>query len=421
MMQRSSFPRMAGVWGCFAAGLAGVPLAGWSQEALRSAVIGDRSYTTRSAPLQNPEEYHIAGPLSYRLGLSYSLEWMDNVFHADTNKESDFAHTPQLDFDARWQITQESMLHFGTGISYRKYQETEGQDRLGVTPNSELAWDIRVKDWVFTLYDRFNYSQDVISQGTLTGIAAFPRFENTAGVRASWRPNAFGVQLGYGHENYFSSSSQFTYLDRTSEQFFSRFGYSFAAQTEAGLEVTGGLVNYSDTVQSDNQNVSVGPFVSWQVTKAISLDLRGGYVTYDFDPSDLQANPQQLNSYYAGLGARYQITQHIVDTLDINKEVQQALNQGGQFIEQLTIRNGIGWAFHKHATFGGDVFYTRGKEPRVGFEDRYHQLGFGTTVRYEITDNLAPSLRYSYARRNSNQSGRDYVVNSVVFSITYRF
>ena len=116
MMHCSSFPRKAGVWGCLTASMALVPLSSWSQEALRSAVIGDRAYTTRTAPLQNPTEYHIAGPLSYRLGLTYSLAWMDNGFHADTNTESDFAHTPQLAFDARWQFTKESIRPFATGI-----------------------------------------------------------------------------------------------------------------------------------------------------------------------------------------------------------------------------------------------------------------------------------------------------------------
>lgn len=423
MMQRTSFPRMAGVGSGVVASLALFAPSGQSQDALHSAVIGDKAYQSRTAPIQVPSQYHTAGPLSYSLGVGYSLEWIDNVFHTAQNKESDFIHTPQFDFDGRWQISKESMLHFGGGISYRKYQQTKGQDRLGVTPNSELAWDIRAKDWLFTVYDRFNYSQDVLSQPGLTNSASFPRFENTAGVRTSWRPNRFGLQLGYGHENSFSSSATFTYLDRVSEHFFGRLGYSIAPRTEVGIELSGGLTDYAQTVQSDNQNFSVGPFANWQITQQLGVDIRGGYVTYHFDPNPAFPIAQNMNSYYAGFGARYQITRHILNSLDITKEVQQGLNAGGQFIEQTSIRNSLAWSFHKHATFGGDVFYTRGKEPNRAAitEDRYNQLGFGTTLRYELTDHLAPSVRYTYARRNSNQSSRDYAVNSVVLSLSYRF
>lgn len=403
------------------------PNVAWSQDALHSAVAADRSYKLRSAPLQYPQEYHVIGALSYRLGVSYSLEWLDNVFNTSTNKQSDFLHTPQFDIDARWQVTKESMLHFGTGVSYRKYQDTKSQDRLGVTPSSELAWDIRVQDWVFTVYDRFSYTQDVISQASLAGVASFPRLENTAGLRTSWRPNRFGLQMGYGHVNNFTSQVQdqanarIDRGDHTSEQFFSRAGYSIAPQTEVGLEVSGGLTDYSEVAQSDNQSISVGPFLDWQLTQKLSLDLRGGFVRYHFDPSTLRANSDNKNSYYAGASVRYQLTQHITESLEVEKQIQQGLNQGSQFIEETSIRNAINWAFHRHASFGTDVFYTRGKEPQLALEERYNQLGIGTTFRYELTKNLAPSLRYTYARRNSNQSSRDYAVNSIVFSISYRF
>ena len=76
------------------------------------------------------------------------------------------------------------MLSFGVGVSYEHYLDNSHLSHLNVSPDSALAWDITAKDWLFTIYDRISYSQDVISQAALSGTARFPRFENTAGLRA---------------------------------------------------------------------------------------------------------------------------------------------------------------------------------------------------------------------------------------------
>ena len=149
-----------------------------------------------------------AGPVQFGVGLSYSLVWNDNVNNTDTGRDWDLMHRPVLNLSAGWPATQNSMLSFAMGVGYTAYTRNSDLDRLYISPNSELAWDIPVRDFVFTLYDRFSYSEDVLSQPALSGTAQFPRFDNTAGVRDRGSPDKWFVQAGYGHENYFTTESE---------------------------------------------------------------------------------------------------------------------------------------------------------------------------------------------------------------------
>jgi hypothetical protein len=357
----------------------------------------------------------------FGVGLSYSLEWIDNVYTRDTDKEWDLIHRPQVNVSAAWPATQDSLLSVGLGIGYSKYTRNGELDRFYLSPNSELAWDIPYRDFVFTLYDRFSYSQEVLSVGALSGAAEFPRFDNTVGARATWRPEAWILQAGYGHQNYFTDSGDYDYLDRASEQFFGRVAYQFAPSAQGGIEAGTGFTSYDRAVQSDNASFSVGPFVDWQVTEALDVGVRGGWVYYDFEGSPTTGPASSLSSYYAGVTARHQMTRYISQALSLNRSVSQGYNQGSQYNEQFHGSYVLTWQFHRWASLSGDVFYSRGTEPQAGRELTYDHFGFGSMLSYQLTKRLSSQLSYRFTVRDSDELHGDYQVNQVVFSVSYYF
>ncbi len=402
------------------------PVLVWSQEALDSALAGDKSYEDRNAPVTPEQRLPLhAGPVMFDVSASYSLEWNDNINYTSTNVENDFINRPQVSLRAAWGVTTNSTLSFGIGLGYEKYVKYSSLDQLLITPDSELAWDIRIKDFVFTPYDRFSYSQDVANQGALSGTAEFPRIENTIGLRVRWYPSRYLIDLGYGHYNFLSQSSTYDYLNRSSELFFGRAAYRFAEVTEAGLEFSAGLTSYDSTsqgtnavAQSDNTSISVGPYVEWQVTPNIALSLHGGGVFYSFDKTSSTTGNSELNSYYASAEARQTLTDFFTHILSAQNEIQQGLSTNGQSIELLSVRYVAKWAFHRNATLSANFLYEHGQESGVEDYDRYWP---GITLTLNPLEHWSVGLAYQYITKNSNVSGYDYRQNSVTFNTSYRF
>jgi Putative beta-barrel porin 2 len=423
-LQPAKRRRTGKILGILSATAALVPFATRStaQEGLQSAVAEDRGYRERRAPLERPQDYHTQGHLTYAASLNYDVEFRDNVFSADNNKQSDFIHRPFLDLRALWKATKGSSLQFGAGIGYTKYTRFTDQDRLNVSPKTTIAWDIPVKDFLLTVYDRVSYSEDVLSQAVVSGVAAFPRLENTAGLRATWSPDRYQFQLGYGHQNFHSSSAQFSYVNRSSETVFGRAAYRFHPSTLAGVEGSAAFTDYSQNIQANNQSFSAGPYVEWQLTRYMDLSLRGGMVHYTFDPTPSSPGPiSDLNSYYAGAEIRHRLTQNIRQSLTLDKKVQQGLNQGGRYIASTELAYDASWQINNKFGLTVDGRFEDGKESAVTADESYQRMGGGLGIRYQLTRRLSPALRYAYLKRTSNTAGRGYEVNSVTLSLSYQF
>ena len=418
-MDRHAFK---GTWAwVLSAGVLLMPGVLCGQEALQNAVQGDKTYRQRIAPRRNADQYHKIGAIDYFTTVSYGVEWRDNVLSSETAPQSDFIHRPRVDLHAVWNATRTSRLNFGFGAGYTKYTRLRGQDRFNIAPNSELAWDVPAKDFLFTFYDRFSYTEEVTSQGAITGVAAFPRMDNTVGLRVTWNPSRWVVQTGYGHQNFLSSSALFSYLNRSTENFFQRVAYKLAPQTLVGLEATESITAHTQPIQNDNSSLSTGPYVSWQLTRALALNLRGGYVRYAFDSLPGQGPVEGFSSYYFGAEVEHDLTDTVRQSLSADRRVQQGQNRGGQYIQTTEVRYDVTWRFNRHGRLIGDAIFEDGLEPQLGRVEEYIRWGGGIGLNYELVKHFAPTLRYAYTQRDSNLTGRSYTANTVSLSLTYRF
>ena len=392
-----------------------------AQEALLTAVQGDQSYRTRTAADYRPSERLKAGPVYFDIGLNDSQEWNDNIRYTNSNPQSDFIQRPLLNVKAVWPAMKDSTLSFGTGIGYEAYFDHSDLDQMLITPDSELAWDIPVKDFVFTIYDRFLYSQDVISQPALSGTATYPRVENTAGLRSRWMPAQYQFELGYAHYNFIAESSTYDYLNRASEQFFGRAAYRFAEATQAGLEASGSLTTYEMSVQQNNQSVSVGPYLEWQLLASLRLSLRGGCVAYFQDSSPSVPQSSTLTSYYLGLEADQQLTDHLHYHLSVTRDVQPGVNQGSDVTEQWNVAYSVAWAFRNNWTLTPSVTYNHGNPSSYGVNQTYDQVGLGAGVNWQMLRHLSVGLAYRYTTKTCDLATQDYNQNVVTLSGKYQF
>lgn len=406
-----------------------------AQEALRTALEGDRSAQTRQFKPSGDTDRIKAGPLEFNVGLSFETEFNDNVNQSETQRESDVILRPQLDVHGFLPVTKTGRLSLGFGIGYATYLDHAELSSLFLRPDSELAYDVAVKDFVFTFYDQFDYSREVETVGALSGVSEFPRFENTAGIRGTWAPSRWMYQAGYAHYNYLSEGGDFSYLDRASEQFYARMAYEFAPGTRVGVEATVALTDYTSATRADNKSYSAGPYTEWRLTEWITLSLHGGFTYYNFNavrgtpgsrpPASPEAASYSLDTYYGNVQIDHRLTQFISHGLSAVHQVEPGVNQGSDYLESTEVSYRASWSLTRQVTVSANVFYERGTEPQDGSlgatAEEYQRLGGGPSASYRFSDRVTATASYDYMRRKSNEAGRSPYQNRASIALRYQF
>ncbi len=405
-----------------------------AQDALRSS-LAYATLPVNQNPVVNlaPDRPHL-GPVQLSFGGYLGADYLDNVTYTQSNALADEILHAGVNAGFYWPVTELSDLNLNTSIGYDHYLRYSQLDTLAIAPPTALAWNVLIPDGSLTFFDQFSYSQQVATQPALSGVANFPIFDNTTGVRVNWLPGRWAFQAGYSHEEYFSDSSTFDYLNHSSENFFARGGWNFAQNTQAGLEASAGLTSYQVSSQPDSLSLSVGPYAEWQVTQAIHATVRGGPTIYFFNSSAATGPASTLTSYYVSLLVSQQLTEYLSHQVDLERSVSLGLNQGGNYIAQFSASYSLSWALTQRIglsvagayqngtqTFQNAVVVPPGFIFLVNQTENYDLYSAGPSVTWRATDHLSSSLGCNYNLRNSNLPGRGYTANAVSWRLTYAF
>jgi hypothetical protein len=396
------------------------------QDALFSNLALDRTLSNAQpgpAAAVIPDAHHL-GPVAFAAVPYTGVQFNDNINLAPQDTQSDAIIRVGVTLDVNWPATPQSALNLDASIGYRHYLEHSQYDGLEVAPNSALSYSITWDQGSLAFYDQFSYLQDVISQPALSGVATFPRLENTVGTRLTFEPGKWELTAGYSHYNYFSGSSTYEYLNRASEYFFSRAGWRFSQKTEAGVEASATLTSYAQAIQSDYDSISIGGFVDWQVTQAINASIHGGPTYYTFYPTDGRPN-STLNAYYFSLELEHRITEFLSHRASVRHDISPGLNLGSDYVEATTVSYTLSCALTRRLNTSLSFNYQQGIQPFqifiFEFKENYEQYGISPNLSWQLTDRLAATLNYAYWNRTSDLPGRNYTQNTVDLRLSYNF
>lgn len=390
-----------------------------AQEALQTAVQGDRSYQTRrQQAIESPMPMH-AGPVGFSVGATLGLTYDDNVLLQDMNPQEDFIITPGADLGIYYPITDHTRINFGVGLGYEVYTQGARQDRFTLAPNSELALDFEIGQALVTTYDRFTYSQDLLQQGEVASNGNYGGFNNSLGFRVSWVPEPVLVEGGYSWGIFLSDNQAYRDLDRKSHQLFFRVGQILAERSRWGVELTGSKSMYDTGVRNDFTSLSAGPYLELQATEALRIVARAGWTWTLFDSNGQLAPPDDVSVPYASIEVRHQLTAHFSHNLSAGREVR--VSTESQYIDVITLRYGFNWQITDVIAPGAGVFYEKGKEPSVPTTEEYDRLGIDFGLPFRLTDHLTLSVGYTYTIRDSNLALRDYADNRGSLNLRYQF
>jgi hypothetical protein len=405
-----------------------------AQNALRLSLAGEEATRARHEAASTIGYYNLKlGPSGWRFGAGTDAEYNDNV-RLQSSGESDFILRPQINVAMHWPLTDKNALNLAAGIGYSAYLQHSELDRIYVTPNSELSFDLYVGDFWINFHDRFSITEDAYQDPTVTGNGDYSRLENDAGVSALWDLNKVILRLGYDHLDYVVLSGGAGQPDAVSDLFSTSAGYTLAPGVLAGLEVGGGFIHYNSTNApartgtnavssaasqfSDATQWNVGAFYEAQASSHLHVRTSAGYSVYAPDSGGASGSTGQFSGLYADLGITHKVNRLLNYTLSGGRTINFAYYGGT--IDLYFARMSADWHLLRKTSIATMFEYDHGSQISSGGET-FDRFGAGLTLGRMLTDKVGSSVKYQFLWRSSDQAGREYTANILTLNLTYTF
>ena len=423
-----------------------------AQDAIRPSLAGEASSEARRQSIDNIPYNLQLGPMKVRFSATLGFEYNDNVNLAEdasallpavggpilvtTQQQSDFIIRPQINVNLLWPITQLNTFRLDLGIGYAFYMDHSDYNTNDIllSPGSQLAFDVFVGDFRINFHDRFSLEQDPVAELSLSNVADYGRFQNTAGVSVLWDLNAAVVTVGYDHYNFISTTDVFDYLDRNAEMVTGSIAITPSSTVSVGVE--GAFVDtyYDQNVLNDSIAYSAGAFLETQITSYLKLRVAGGYQNIDFDSTGLVSDFHDVSDYYANLLLSHRVNSVFTHSLSAGHETQLGINSN--YITLNYVRHTANWNILYHTLLSTELFYEDADDsggififvPGPGVPlfnpfgaEHIHRYGGALSLGYQLTPHVTLGFRYQYTQKDSDLPLRDYSQNRVSFDGTYSF
>jgi Putative beta-barrel porin 2 len=407
---------------CFLGMLLGAPTAAHSQEAIRHSIASSATVAVANAsnPIQRPNLR--IGPVGLRATAGVEFEYNDNVTLSEKDREGDFIIRPRVNLSAAWQVTRQNVLTLDLGLGYAFYMDHSelNSDALLISPQSALQFNVYIRNFRINFHDRFSVQQDPVDQASLSNVAKFGRFENTAGVQVDWDLNTMIFSFGYDHYNFVALDSEFDYLDRNAEIVSGRAAFGITPTISTGLETAAAFSHYRRDILADNTNFQIGAFVSVVVTSYLRFQLAGGYEAFYFDDTNrFDGRVGDENGYYVRFLAVNRLNAYVTQALSVGHNTQLGYSSNtlettyARYSAELKLIRNVGLAF--------DATYEHGKESGGFLNESYDHYGASLNLNYRLTPSITTTLGYTFFDKESNVALRDYYQNRVVLTFNYSF
>ena len=397
----------------------------YAQDAVRPSLAGEAASEARRQDIDRIPYNLLVGPVRFRLGATFGIEYNDNINLAEVNEQDDVILRPQVNFDAIWPVTQLNTLRMDIGLGYAWYidHSNANTNNILITPGSQIAFDIFVGDFRINIHDKMSLQQDPVGQLALSNTIDYGRFENVAGVSVLWDLNKALVTLGYDHYTYVSTTSAFDYLNRNAEMLSGSLSFAVTSTTNIGVEANGVFTYYDQQVLNDSTTYSVGGFAESQITDNLRFRIAGGYQWIDFDNNGIVSllfgDQSNLSDWYGNLLITHRLNATIKQTLSAGHEGQLGINSN--FIALNYVRHTVSWNIIRNTLLSTEFFYEDADDSGGFIREHLHRYGGALTIGYQLTPHVTLGARYQYTQKDSDVALRSYEQNRVSVDGTYSF
>jgi len=375
------------------------------------------------------------GPVSFQIESDLQTEFTDNVLNSAVNRSSDEIIRPDVRLRSYWPITDLNALTLSLGVGYEYYVNNTqlNADAPLISPDSEVALVLYVKNLRFRFHEAFSYQESLYTGGAysqqtgqwinLQNIGTFGRIDNLAGLLADWDLGAFVLSLGYDHENFISTLSTLDYLTRTSELFSSSLDVAVGPELHSGVEAKASWNDYQTGQLTDNWRARVGPFVEATPGEYVKLRAGGGYDGV-FIPPNAAGMATDSTPYYAYGRAIHTVNDWLAYSLTVAHENQLGWNTANMVATYVGFSTSL--KFIDRVELTPAFYYGLGEESgpsyyRSFYNEKYNYFVISLGTAYHFGERWTGDLGYSYIQKDSDIAGNAYYRNRFTVGLTYRF
>jgi len=396
------------------------------------------------------------GPVNIGLGLTGAIEYNDNVLRASTNralnattettpgnvidnptietlrglngKVSDYIGSIYLNVDLNYPFSQYNRLTLTASVGVSQYFEhpelatTNNGLNMTVLPGTAIAFDIKVGNVVFVLYDRMSVQPASLDEFALDNRDIFGNFQNDAGIGMNWAINSqLNLSLNLNRSDSLALQDAYKRYDRTVHSLSGSLAWTPTGTWTVGLEGSYSIIDYKEEFNNDGDTVSFGVFVVLPVTHNTIIRVAGGYQAFDFESPPLftrtvtdqdltnsQASIMSLTDQITSLNE--QIASVNVNTATDPAQAQTAQAQLAALQSQLTQAQDTLTQQTTQKSAEDTTFNSRSFDMTNNLNDYYynvvisnqlnartaHQLSFGHESSLNNTSNLITADYVSY-------------------------
>jgi hypothetical protein len=379
-------------------------------------------YPVYSTPEQSAYNLKL-GRMLARFHAGAQIEYNDNINLSATDPRSDLSMGPRLDVGFMLPVSKENLLQLDMGIGYRWYLNSPAINSFSLAPRSRLDYRAFLGNVHLDFYDSFAIQTDPVTRPEISGgpnrLINFQRFLNTSGLIAEWRPyRRWGFVGGYSYTIDRSLTSDFLFLDHEAHNFSAGTYHLVSSKLTIGGNASYSLSTYRDSYQNDGAAFTVGPFVSWQMTRFLSLDASVGYTVSSFEDRGLLGDRSDFQGFSFQIGLRHRINSRTSQNLRFGRSV--GLGFGSNFTETYSLQHGFTMQLNRAMSVNSLFSYENYSASNIGGESGSRFLYY-IGIGYQMSRRWHAMLGYSFAWKDSALAGRDYTQNRVVVELQRRF
>jgi hypothetical protein len=360
------------------------------------------------------------GPVLLRAEADMTISANDNIATSRDNRQADIIFTPEGILHGKWVVSDLNTLSFNVGIGYQAYLLHSQYDDVTVSPDSQVSFNFFVGDCTINFHDYFSYEQDPTEIGQLSNQVRLSRFQNDAGLTATWDLNPLTLSASYDHGNFWVLQSNYNYLTNQSDTFAPSVSYKINDQITTGLQASLSDTRYEQSFENDNTNETIGPFVNASLSKFLSISASGGGYFTQYDQGGRNGDTSSdLISYYLNFGINHQITEFLSESLTAGKQYLPGLTSN--YTGRVFVNYSDGWQVTKDIGLNASLFWENLTDSGGIASENSDRYGASLALSDALTSHLNVNVGYQFILKQANPSDLSYLQNVGTLGMQYNF
>jgi hypothetical protein len=373
------------------------------------------------------------GNLQINVKGSFEAEFNDNINFAHDGRVSDIILRPGVTIGATDKLNDNNTVNLQMGMAWDEYllhpYLSSYTNFAEVSPDSKLAYILKLPPLTLTIYDSFNFSVaptdsldfNPISGQIITNVQAFGRFMNQFGVTADVLMKQYTLYAGLYRYDVFPLESQFEFLRRW--QYTGSVGIrdDFSSITYAKLDASYTLNYYQQHLENDSS--------SWNISGTVGTVYRGftmngtiGFTGYGFLQNGTNGDSSQPSTYVGSLS----IAQKVPNT---NLQHQLSLVRQSSFgyvsntitVDRIDYRVTYSQFILPKMAGTLDVYFETGDDSGGPAPEDYKKFAISPSINYKLTKRSEWYASYQFTDKFSNFIERTYYQNQFIIGFRYDF